>query len=143
RQVTGGARLQLCAWLRDPLEPGPSPSPHVLAAARADGIHLLLADRLRLPSFDGDLREAAVLEACRAHELRTVLAELTAAGVRPILLKGAALARTHYSRPELRPRSDTDLMIPASARDVVARTLLGLGYSRMSEVDGEMTVGQF
>jgi hypothetical protein len=68
---------------------------------------------------------------------------MAAAGVRPILLKGASLARTHYPRPELRPRSDTDLMTPASARGAVARTLVALGYDRMSEVDGELAIGQF
>ncbi len=115
----------------------------VLAEARAGSVHLVLADRLRLASFQDELREAAVVDACRTRELRAVLAALAEAGVTPILLKGAALAGTHYSRPELRPRSDTDLMIPSRARDAVARTLVTLGYRRMSEVDGEEAIGQF
>lgn len=138
-------RAAVCALLREgAASPAESVPADVLeAAARAESVHLLLADRLQLPSLDRELRDAAVLEAVRAHELRAVLAGLTAAGVRPILLKGASLARTHYSRPELRPRSDTDLMIPASARDVVARALIALGYDRLSEVDGELAIGQF
>ena len=137
------ARAAVCALLGDAAPPIASVQDDVLAVARVEGVHLLLADRLRLPAFAGELREAAVVEDVRAHELRAVLAAMTAAGVRPILLKGAALARTHYPRPELRPRSDTDLMIPASARDVVARTLIGLGYARAVEVDGELAIGQF
>lgn len=141
--IPPATRATVCALLREEALPAESASADVLEAARAEGVHLLLADRLRLLSFDDELRDAAVLEAVRAHELRVVLAAMTAAGVRPILLKGVSLARTHYPRPELRPRSDTDLMIPASARDVVARTLAGAGYDRMSEVDGELATGQF
>lgn len=136
-------RERVCACLRDPVPRAESPSADVLDAARIEGVHLLLADRLRLPAFAGELRGAAVLEAVREHELRAVLAGAADAGVRLILIKGAALARTHYSRPELRPRSDTDLMIPASSRDVIARTLVRLGYERPVEVDGALATGQF
>jgi hypothetical protein len=136
------ARAAVCALLREDAPPASVPA-DVLAAARADDVHLLLADRLRLPSFGDELRDAAVVEACRAHELQAVLAGMTAAGVRPILLKGASLAQTHYSRPELRPRSDTDLMIASADRDASARVLLTLGYDRLLEVDGEVAIGQF
>jgi len=136
-------RDALCALLCAGTPPVESVTADVIAAARAGSVHLLLADRLQLTALAGELREAAIVDDVRAHELRAVLAGMTAAGVRPILLKGAALARTHYPRPELRPRSDTDLMIPASAREVVARTLIGLGYARALEVDGELAVGQF
>jgi hypothetical protein len=134
---------RVAALLRDGAPRVESVPAEVLAAARDEGVHLLLADRLRLSSLAGELRAAAVVEAVRANELRVVLAGLAAAGVRPILLKGAALARTHYPRPELRPRADTDLMISVSDREVVARALVALGYHRMSEVDGELAVGQF
>jgi hypothetical protein len=137
------ARADVCALLREGAAPVESVPADVLAAARVDGVHLLLADRMRLPSFADELRAAAVIEALRAHELRAVLEGMAAAGVRPVLLKGAPLAHTHYPRPELRPRSDTDLMIPASARDVAGRTLVELGYHRLSEVDGELAIGQF
>ena len=81
----------MCALLREGAPPAVSVPADVLAAARADDVHLLLADRLRLPSFGAELRDAAVVEACRAHELQAVLAGMMAAGVRPILLKGASL----------------------------------------------------
>jgi hypothetical protein len=135
-------RAAISALLREGAPPEVSVPADVLAAARAEGIHLLLADRLRLAAMDEELREAAVVEALRARELRTVLAGLPA-GVRPIVFKGAALAQTHYPRSELRPRADTDLMIRSSDRDAVAHALIGLGYDRMPEVDGEEAVGQF
>ena len=141
--VSGDARRQLCARLRDPIVPARSVPPDVLSAARAENLHLLLADRLRLASLAGDLRDAVVVDTLRARELQTVLDALADAGVRPVLLKGAALAQTHYPRPELRPRSDTDLMIPASARDDVAHVLVAQGYERPVEVDGELAIGQF
>ena len=120
-----------------------APFDEVELAAREERVVLLLADRLRIPGFEEELRENAVFEAVRTHELRAVLAALSAAGVRPVLLKGASIARTHYPRPELRPRMDTDLMIPASAKDAVAAALVPLGYRRKSEIGGEIAVGQF
>ena len=134
---------QLCACLRDPSPAPEAVSTDVLSTARLHRVHLVLANRLQLASLAGELRDAAVVEALRANELGAVLAGMAAAGVRPIVLKGAALARTHYPRPELRPRDDTDLMIPASARALISPTLIALGYSRMSEVDGEVAFGQF
>ena len=136
-------RAHLCACLRDPSVHIESLPADVIARARVERVHLLLADRLRLHVFDDDLRAAAVIEAAREHELRAVLSELANAGVRTILLKGASLARTHYSRPELRPRTDTDLMIPMPAREATARALITRGYHRPPEVDGSLTTGQF
>src|SRR5262249_20869353 len=46
-------------------------------------------------------------------------------------------------RPELRPRSDTDLLIPAEARDSVASVLSRLGYRQPPEIDSDLAVGQF
>ena len=98
---------------------------------------------MSVPSMAAELREAAVVEAVRARELRDVLGGLAAAGVHPVLLKGAALAYTHYPQPELRPRSDTDFMIPASARAETARVLGVLGYERPLEIEGDVAIGQF
>jgi len=133
----------VCACLRDVPPPDASVPEEVLASAREEGVLLLLADRMRLRSFADDLREAAIVEALRARELHDVLTELARAGIQPVLLKGAALGQTHYPRPELRPRVDTDLMIPATAREHVARVLRDLQYERQAEIDGELAVGQF
>ena len=114
----------------------------VLTAARDQGVLLLLADRLGIESFGGELREAAVLDAVSAAELRTLLDAMAEAGVCPIVLKGAALAFTHYDRPELRPRIDIDLMIASDASEAVARVLTGRGYHRPLEIDGKIAIGQ-
>jgi len=104
---------------------------------------LLLAHRTRIDRLQADLRAAMVVEAARERELRHVLSALEAADVRPVLLKGVVLSRTHYSVPELRPRTDTDLIIPVRARDAAARALVELGYERVAETAGPLTTSQF
>jgi Uncharacterised nucleotidyltransferase len=140
--MNSDAYEQTCACLRAPAGVLAHLSADVLAVARADGVHLLLADRVSTPALTAELRDAAVVETLRARELREVLGRLADSGVHAVLLKGAALAYTHYRQPELRPRSDTDLMIPASARAETARVLAGLGYERPTEIDGEVAIGQ-
>jgi putative nucleotidyltransferase-like protein len=132
----------VCRWLREDA-PG-SAAPTTLAAAdraRAHRIHLLLADRYALSEFADELRAAAALDAAREPELRSVIAALAEAT--PVLIKGAALAYTHYQRPELRPREDTDLLISGDDKERVAAALEGLGYQRTTEVDGLLVTGQF
>lgn len=118
-------------------------SDDLLACARANRVHLLLADRRGIVSLQDELRAAAVIEAAEERELQRVLAALSKAGIRPVLLKGVALARTHYPRPELRPRTDTDLIIPPGGRESTAQALMELGYERVPEVSGRLTTGQF
>ena len=135
-------REQLCDLLRD-LRPTAVPvTQAVIELAREEGLHILLADRLRPPALEDERRAAAVIGAAREAELRTLLEALAEAGVRPILIKGCALAYTHYPRPELRPRDDTDLMILESDREAVARTAASLGYLRPPETEGELITAQ-
>src|SRR4051812_40702188 len=126
-------RQELCAWLRDPMPRG-YPSDDVIALARSDDVHLLLAQRCGPPALLPELHAAAAVEEVRARELQRVLSALAAEGIDAVLLKGAAMARTHYSRPELRPRSDTDFIIPERSREDAARVLATLEYQRASEV---------
>jgi hypothetical protein len=135
-------RERLIRGIRDPRN-GVDLSDDVLAYARTHRVHLLLADHTRATSLQADLREATVVETARERELRQVLAALATVGVRPVLLKGVALSRTHYRRPALRPRTDTDLIIPAAARDATTRALIELGYERIREVTGSLTTAQF
>ena len=115
-------------------------APEALVAARAHRIHLLLADRFALAELADELRAAAALDAARERELHSVIAAL--ADATPVLIKGAALAYTHYQRPELRPREDTDLLISAADKGRVAMALERLGYDRVTEVDGELVTAQ-
>jgi hypothetical protein len=54
---------------------------------------------------------AAALEPLILAGLRDALAAMHARGARPLILKGSALAYSLYPAPELRPRTDTDLLI--------------------------------
>jgi hypothetical protein len=132
---------QLCALIR---RPGATAlSPELIAVARRHRLHLVLGDRASDAGLGDERRAAAVLEALREAELRRVLAALAGAGVRAILFKGAAIARTHYRSPELRVRSDTDVLVPAERSQDAARVLEALSYRRAVETDGELVAGQF
>ena len=74
----------------------------------------------------------------RERELRRALDALGSRGVRAILFKGAALAYTHYARPDLRPRDDSDLLLRPEVRDTAHHTFLGLGYRPPTHVSGEL-----
>ena len=95
----------------------------------------------------GTLRRGAAAQALVSElantELRRVVDALGEAGIRAVLIKGAALAFTHYRRPHLRPRTDTDLVIDGAQRDAVAEILMALGYARSPAVDGVLVTQQF
>lgn len=142
-RMSADACSVLCALLRgSPDSAAHVPRGEIVAAAREHRVHLLLAGRLPGPDLTADLRDAAALDVAREVELRRVIGALASAGVRAVLIKGAALAQTHYPRPELRPRMDTDLMIPVEARERTARVLASLGYARPTETDGDLCVSQ-
>src|SRR5271165_3547987 len=144
----------ICALLRGEAPVWPTrgeggSSEDFLAAARGHGMTPLLDSKFT----DGRLKEAwpqAIWQACRADarseamhelaqraELGRVLAALAEADVAPLMLKGAGLAYTHYPRPGLRPRSDTDLLIAPNQREKTATVLATLGYRKDQGVEGE------
>ena len=138
------AYAEVSALLRgSPTQPDASRADDLVTYARTHGVHLLLAERWSLPALTADLRAAAALDAAREAELRRVTGALASAGIRGVLIKGAALAYTHYPRPELRPRIDTDLLIPESARVQTTAALQAIGYVRPTETDGDLIVSQF
>jgi putative nucleotidyltransferase-like protein len=132
----------LCAALRGSPGGVTRAEDDLVACARAHRLHLLLATRLRRDDLAAELRDAAAVDAAREVELQRTIGALAAAGVRPICIKGAALAQTHYPRPETRPRLDTDLLIAPDTRDAAGRTLAALGYHRPVETDGDLCVSQ-
>jgi len=75
-------------------------------------------------------------------EITRVLDALAADGVQPLVLKGGALAHSHYPEPALRPRSDTDLLVPPEQRAQAGRTLQRLGYACAPGGSGEMVFSQ-
>ena len=88
-------------------------------------------------------RSRAAVELLRWRELNAVLAGLAAEGIRPIVLKGTALAYSLYDNPASRPRIDTDLLIRRNQVDAVRRVMARNGYSSPAYCDGELLFGQF
>lgn len=116
-------------------------------------LHLPLAWRLTGEagaSWSGELRleargllaDGAVLEELQRRELVGVMAALSDAGVRALLLKGAAWAYQVYPLPFLRSRDDTDLLMEASDRDRTAAALVGFGYEPAHENTAELATAQ-
>lgn len=56
----------------------------------------------------------AAHELATAPKIRHLLTRLQESGVRPIVLKGTAIAYTHYSENSIRTRGDIDLLLPRS-----------------------------
>lgn len=117
------------------------------------GLQLLVADRLTQGQFadwpvtlracfDRERRRAAAVELVRREELVRVLGVLTEARIPVLLFKGAALGYTHYPQPWLRPRVDTDLLVPEDQRATAMRVLETLGYTRSPLVDGSLVMRQ-
>jgi hypothetical protein len=117
-------------------------------AARRHGVLPLVADELsrRTPAladlFRPDIEGAVAADLYRETELRRVVAALADAGVASVLFKGAALAYTHYARPDLRARDDSDVLIAPEARRPAHRVLVGLGYGPDEHVTGELVTYQ-
>ena len=78
---------------------------------------------------------AAALELIRSHQDAQVLQCLGEIGLRPLVLKGAAYARTVYPQAYLRPRFDTDLLFADKASAEKAwRRLEQEGYTLIPNV---------
>jgi hypothetical protein len=155
--VTSSSLAAICAILRGDSFAAPMDGlggvEAFLLEARRHGVMPLLDACFRCR---GEIQvPAAVRQACRAdaavsslqalatrRELVPVLAALHGAGVRPLLLKGAALAHTHYPTPALRPRADTDILIPEQQVEAAAAVLEQRGYQRTSAVSGALIAHQ-
>jgi len=83
-------------------------------------------------------RAQAMFELAYRAAIGPVLEALGSAGAAPLLLKGAALAYSHYPSPALRPRADTDLLIPRDRQKETGRALARLGYTKGTSVEGEL-----
>jgi hypothetical protein len=126
------------------------PADQVCAAADAQGVLPLLAARFADQRLVGPVAEQlrvrarghAAADVVRDAELRALVERLHARGVRAVLIKGAQLAYSHYARPDLRPRFDTDLFISADDRRQADDLLLELGYDRRMQSDGDLLTYQ-
>lgn len=134
---------KLAAWLRAadvasvPRPQFPKDWVALLQEARRANMAGILLEQVRnlgisIPlEIENSLRAAALAVAARQlhwrRELEPTLAVLNAADVPVMLLKGAALNLTLYSRSDLRPLSDLDLLVPAEQAVAAREALIGAG----------------
>jgi hypothetical protein len=85
----------------------------------------------------------AARELLRMREIVSVLDALATNGIQSILLKGTPLAYTIYDAPALRPRSDTDLMVPREQIESIRRVMAALGYTAPTFCEGAQVFCQF
>jgi hypothetical protein len=121
----------------------------LMALAEREGVAPLLADRLRQAGeIDADhaLARAAVrasaVDLVREAELRGALAALGARGVPCLVFKGAHLAHAVYPRPDLRPRLDSDLLVPDDRRADADAALVAHGYECVPQFTGALIAYQ-
>jgi hypothetical protein len=88
-------------------------------------------------------RGRQLLTALLDEETARVLDALAASGVPALVIKGAHLSHAIYSSPALRPRTDTDLLVPEADRDRLSAALADIGYERFPHVRGTVILGQF
>jgi hypothetical protein len=104
--------------------------------SRARGGWPLLSARLRA-ALDTRARNESVLNILRSRELGRVLHRLRDARLPVFVIKGAAIAHTHYPAPYLRPRYDTDLLVRKDDFARAGLTLVEMGYRRVNSVSRE------
>ncbi len=135
----------LCAVLRrEKVEWPPKEEPalyeELLQCAKAQGVEPLLCFFLKQTvawasfpdqfqnSLQRGLRHQAVAEMVRTADLLNVLNKLRQADIPVLLLKGAALAYTHYPDPSLRPAGDIDIFFHYRDIGRMQRFFSNLGY---------------
>lgn len=125
----------LCSTLRgeEPVWPGLDPEA-VLTLARVHGVVSLLhgsIDHWPAEARDGvhvTARAEAMWELRHQDLLSRTLHALQAADSAAIILKGTALAYSHYAEPWQRSRADTDILLPPGMQRVASQVLESLGY---------------
>ncbi|HJQ40210.1 MAG TPA: nucleotidyltransferase family protein [Thermoanaerobaculia bacterium] len=97
-------------------------------ALASRGVGPLVYSIARIPRLRDQAMQAAAVEPMRLDDLRIVLDALASHGVDALLMKGTPLAYELYPAPELRPRGDTDLLIPHASVEAARTAMLALGF---------------
>lgn len=142
---------ELITWLRAAV-PSTKLSRAALEEARRHGMHLVVAERAQraeaadlVDGFDELVREvraAVIIEAARTHELLRIVDALAGASISALWFKGAALAYSIYARPDLRPSTDSDLLIHPRDRERAFDTFKRLGYEPEAQITGDLIMAQ-
>jgi hypothetical protein len=128
-----------------------SPSPEdIVASALRHGVLPLAYQGLGVPRHADDgldalrtalaglARTEAAADAIRVAACRDLLHGLHHAGLSVLVFKGSALAFSHYPRPDLRPRDDTDLLVEQSQLPVLDTTMRNMGYGKSLASGGRL-----
>lgn len=115
-----------------------------------NGIGPLLAREMRPgelpPALSQALQDRRITREMWEAQHRRVLGQaldaLHAAGLHPVIIKGTALAWTHYAEPALRVRGDSDLVVEPSGRERAFAALAGAGFTRVIDASGEVRVAE-
>ena len=83
-------------------------------------------------------RTEAAADVIRAAACRSLLQSLHDAGLPVLVFKGGALAFSHYSRSDLRPRDDTDLLMEESQLASLDTTMRNMGYRSPPASNGRL-----
>ena len=145
------------AWLGRTLASGrvgevPAGGAAILSVAREHRVDVLFAhlilrvhpasELFSRESLDAIVRLAAARELAAARDVSRVFESAGAAGLDLLLLKGTALAYTHYPEPHLRPRNDIDLFVRQADIRRCEDVLSTLGFVRAPEADAELWTAQ-
>lgn len=124
-------REPLRAALRGERTDWPELTPDEVRALTEHGVAPLVYAATGLPQLRGEAIAAAARESVRAHDLAEVLDALATRGAGALLMKGTALAYEVYAAPELRPRADTDLLVPVDRVEAVRTAMQSLGFTEV------------
>jgi len=125
-------------------------TPAAVDAAIDEGVGPLLAASPAAATLDAasharllsHARASTIHDAALDDELRRLLPALASAGCAPVLIKGAHVAHAVYPASHLRPRDDTDFLIPPAARAAMAHALSAHGYTPAPLTSGSLILGQ-
>lgn len=99
----------------------------------SEGDHWQACPQALQTALSSTRKQAVAMSMMRRLSLASLFTTLAKANIKPLLLKGEALAHTRYASPELRVRGDTDILIPVTA---ISRTISALesdGFKILSE----------
>jgi hypothetical protein len=130
REVPISERLRepLRAALRGERASWPALTAEEVRTLTEHGVAPLVYAATALPELRSEAIIAAAQEGRRAHDVRKVLDALAAHGADALLMKGTALAYALYDVPELRPRGDTDLLVPREHLEAVRAAMQSLDF---------------
>jgi hypothetical protein len=126
----------------------------IMEVARRHRVDVLLADLIVRASDDNGpwafereslnamVRLAAAREISDARDVSPIFSDAYGNRIDLLLLKGTALAYSHYPQPHLRPRNDIDLYVRHADLDRAEAVLVSRGFSRAQEANAELWTGQ-